>query len=163
MNSFPKKYKIQDLRNRAKIYREKQNKSNWQSGISPSFFVNILPISKKLSYDRFFPIYMGDFFSYKKTIENWYKNSATQQLFVTYWDQLQNTSLSHKFFSKKNQTLSQVWGNKLERYILSQNKKNFNTNKKILDSYLSSPHKIYIPDSDLYLYILNKFHELRDV
>jgi len=163
MNSFPKKYKIQDLRNRAKIYREKQNKSNWQSGISPSFFVNILPISKKLSYDRFFPIYMGDFFSYKKTIENWYKNSATQQLFVTYWDQVQNTSLSHEFFSKKNQTLSQVWGNKLERYILSQNKKNFNTNKKILDSYLSSPHKIYIPDSDLYLYILNKFHELRDV
>ena len=162
MNSFPKKYKTQDLRNRAKIYREKQNKSNWQSGISPSFFVNILPISKKLSYDRFFPIYMGDFFSYKKTIENWYKNSATQQLFVTYWDQVQNTSLSHEFFSKRNQTLSQVWGNKLERYILSQNKKNFNTNKKILDSYLSSPHKIYIPDSDLYLYILNKFHELRD-
>lgn len=163
MNSFPKKYKTQDLRNRAKIYREKQNKSNRQSDISPSFFINILPISKKLSYDRFFPIYMGDFFSYKKTIENWYKNSATQQLFVTYWDQVQNTSLSHEFFSKRNQTLSQVWGNKLERYILSQNKKNFNTNKKILDSYLSSPHKIYIPDSDLYLYILNKFHELRDI
>ncbi len=168
MNSFPKKYKTQDLRNRAKIYRDNQQVSNSENtSNSTKFFINTLPISKKLSYNDFFPIYMSDFFSHKKNIENREiyqdsQNIASQQLFIIYWDELQNICSSYDFFNKKNQSLSQVWINKLERYIISRTKKNFNINKKILDSYLSSPHKIYIPDSNVYLYILNNFHSLRD-
>ena len=33
---------------------------------------------------------------------------------------------------------------------------------KILENYLSSPHKIYVPDSDNYIYILEQFHSLWD-
>ena len=167
MNSFPKKYKTQDLRNRAKIYREKQTNHNINNETSRHFFLNTLPISQKLSYQDFFPIYMSNFFSYKKNIDNkqlheWEENAPSEQLFLVYWDQLQNICSSYNFFNKKNQTLSQVWTNKLERHITSRNKKNFNINKKILDSYLSSPHKIYVPDSNMYLYILEKFHTLRN-
>ena len=164
MSSFPKKYKTQDLRNRAKIYRDNKQANNNNSS---SFFINTLPISQKLSYNSFFQIYMSDFLAYKKSIENRQifqnsQNNIPQQLFVIYWDELKNICSSYDFFNKKNQTLSQIWINKLERHITSRNKKNFNVNKKILDSYLSSPHKIYIPDSNVYIYILNKFHALRD-
>ena len=167
MNSFPKKYKTQDLHNRAKIYRNNQTNYDVDNKNFASFSINTLPISKKLSYHDFFTIYMSDFFSYKKNIENKqiyqnFENNISQQLVIIYWNQLQNICSSYDFFNKKNQTLSQIWNNKLERYITSRNKKNFNTNKKILDSYLSSPHKIYIPDSNIYLYILDKFHTLRD-
>ena len=166
MSSFPKKYKIQDLRNRAKIYRDKQANHDTNNE-AHRFFVNTLPISKKISYDDFFSIYMNDFLSYKKYIENRqsYQNSqnnVSEQLFVIHADQLQNICSSYEFFNKRGQTLSQIWTNKLERHITSHNKKNFNANKKILDSYLSSPHKIYITDSNAYIYILNKFHTLRD-
>ena len=167
MNSFPKKYKTQDLRNRAKIYRNNKQSNSINTDNSTKFFINTLPISKKLSYNDFFPIYMGDFFSHKKEIENKeiyqnLQNNASQQLFIIYSDELQNICSSYNFFNKKNQSLSQIWTNKLERHVTSHNKKNFNINRKILDSYLSSPHKIYIQDSNVYLYILNKFHSLRD-
>ena len=166
MSSFPKKYKTQDLRNRAKIYREKKNNYG-ENNTSQRFFINTLPISRKLTYNDFFPIYMSDFISHKKNLENrWlYPNSSnniSEQLFIIYWDQLQNICSSYDFFKKRNQTLSQIWTNKLERHVTSQNKKNFNINKKILDSYLSSPHKIYIQDSSVYLYILEKFRTLRE-
>ena len=158
MSSFPKKYKTQDLRNRAKIYREKQGNQNINDYKSSHFFINTLPISQKISYNEFFPIYMSDFFSYKKAIEDkqiYHSGiNVPQQLFVIYWDQLQSICTSYEFFSKRWQTLSQIGTNKLERHITSRNKKNFNANKKILDSYLSSPHKIYIADSNTYLYIL---------
>lgn len=166
MSSFPKKYKAQDLRNRAKIYREKHTNYDTNNRVS-SFFINSLPISKKISFDDFFSIYMSDFFSYKKYIENKQTskdqpNNIPEQLFITHADQLQNVCSSYIFFNKRGQTLSQVWFNKLERHITSHNKKNFNANKKILDSYLYSPHKIYVPDSNVYLYILKKLHSLRD-
>ena len=51
MSSFPKKYKTQDLRNRAKIYRDNKQTNNNNSS---SFFINTLPISQKLSYNTFF-------------------------------------------------------------------------------------------------------------
>ena len=167
MISFPKKYKTQDLRNRSKIYRDKQINLNTDNQNSIGFCINILPTSSKISYNNFFSIYMSDFFSYKKNIESKqinqnFQHNPSQQLFITYWNQLQNICSSYSFFNKKNQTLTQVWTNKLERYISSRNKKNFNTNKKILDSYLSSPHKVYIPDSNVYIYILNKFRTLRE-
>ena len=87
MSSFPKKYKTQDLRNRAKIYKEKKN--NHGDNNSSKFFVNTLPISRKLSYNDFFSIYMSDFVSYKKSIENAYLypnsfNNLSQQLFLVY-------------------------------------------------------------------------------
>lgn len=167
MNSFPKKYKTQDLRNRAKIYRENKQVNNIDTNNSAKFFLNVLPISRKLSYNDFFPIYMSDFSGYKRNIENReiHQNpqyNASQQLFIIYWDELQNICSSYDFFNKKNQSLSQIWTNKLERHITSRNKKIFNTNKKILDSYLFGSHKIYVPDSNVYLYILNKFHTLRN-
>ena len=46
--------------------------------------------------------------------------------------------------------------------MVSQAKKNFNANKKILNDYLSSSHKLYIQDSEMYLYILEKFQQLRN-
>ena len=52
MNSFPKKYKTQDLRNRAKIYRDNKRANNIDTNNSTKFFLNVLPISKKLSGDR---------------------------------------------------------------------------------------------------------------
>jgi hypothetical protein len=88
MSSFPKKYKTQDLRNRAKIYREKKNNYG-ENNTSQRFFINTLPISRKLTYNDFFPIYMSDFISHKKNLENrWlYPNSSnniSEQLFIIY-------------------------------------------------------------------------------
>ena len=88
MNSFPKKYKTQDLRNRSKIYRDNRQSNNTNTN-STKFFLNTLPISKKLSYNDFFPIYMNDFFSHKKNIENREiyqnpQNNISQQLFIIY-------------------------------------------------------------------------------
>ena len=88
MSSFPKKYKTQDLRNRAKIYRDKQTNQNINDDKSSHFFINTLPISQKISYNEFFPIYMSDFFSYRKAIEDRQiynsKTNVSQQLFVIY-------------------------------------------------------------------------------
>ena len=127
------------------------------------FSPNTLPCSKKLWYSDFFQIYLKDFFNYKSVIENIQnnKNISLEQLFIIYWNQIQNIQSNFEFFNKKNQNLMQIGVNKLERHIISSNKKYTNINNKILDSYASSHHKFYIPSSDLYLYILEQFHTLR--
>ena len=159
MKLFPKKYKVQDLHNRAKKYRNWDQNNTSNNNDNCTFSVNPLPISTKLSYHDFFLIYIKDFLNRQKHISN---KQNYEQLFLVYSNQLQNLCSSYKLFNKKRQTLPQVWTNKLERYTSSQNKKNFNANNKILENYLSSPHKIYIPDSDCYIYILKQFHSLWD-
>jgi len=163
MLSFPKKYTPKDLHIRSKKYNEKKETKKTNT----IFSLNILPNFKKLSYRDFFLIYLKDFFNYKLYIQDKQKseicpNKDYEQLFITYWDYLENISACYNFFIKKNQTLPQIWTEKLKRRIISSSKKNINANYKILNSYLSSNHKIYIPDSDLYIYILNIFHHLRE-
>ena len=163
MESFPKKYNPKDLHKRSKLYKEKYNEENDKN--YTIFSPNKLSGSKKLSYQDFFLIYLRDFFNKKNLIKNiqnpeiW-KNTSYEQLFITYWNQIENILSSYIFFSKKNQTLPQIWTDKLERHIISRIKKYMNANYKILDSYSSSKHKIYIPDSDLYLYILEQLRLL---
>lgn len=163
MKSFPKKYKPKDLRNRSNSY--KINANNGEEKKNLIFSPNILSNSKKLSYQDFFQIYLKDFFNHKFSIEEKYdkeSNNSYEQLFIVSWDQIQNIQSNFEFFEKKKQSLLNIWVNKLERRIVSLNKKYINTNNKILSSYSSSDHKIYIPDSDLYIYILNQFHKLRN-
>ena len=156
MKTFPKKYKPQELYNRAKNYKETKNIEENNC----VFSIWSIPVYKKLSYSDFFYIYMQDFFN---KIEEWKnKNTSFQQLFITSNNQIKNTCLWYEFFNKKNQSLEQVWAHKLKRRLIASSKKNINANNKIIESYLSSPHKIFIPDSELYLYILNKFHQLWD-
>lgn len=161
MEYFPKKYNPKDLHKRSKLYKEKHNEEKNLTIFSP----NKLPISKKLSYYDFFLIYLRDFFNKKFFIKNKQNsdtciNNVYEQLFITYWNQIENILSSYLFFSKKNQTLTQVWADKLERHIISCTKKYTNTNYKILDSYSSSKHKFYIPDSELYLFILEQLRSL---
>ena len=162
MRSFPKKYSPKELRERSKNYRE-QNKKERESDVI--FSCNILPTSKKLSYRDFFFIYLKDFFNHTQAIKeiqklpNW-KNYTYEQLFIAYWNQIENLSSCYNFFAKRNQTFSKLWKDKVERHILSQTKKYLNANNKILESYTSSNHKIYIPNSDLYIYILKQFRSL---
>ena len=157
MKTFPKKYKPQELRNRAKSYKESKNYKDQNNYI---FSPGHLPTSEKLTYEDFFYIYTRDFYDYIHNTQN--KDSTFQQLFITSNNQLKNIYSWYEFFNKKNQTLAQVWNHKFERRIISTSKKNLNANNKILENYLSSFHKIYIPDSDLYLYILEKFRSLWD-
>ena len=161
MIKFPKKYKTQDLHNWAKKYRDSNLNNTDQNYI---FSISSLPISYKMSYKDFFKIYINSFFIHKKNIENNQtdNNLKLEQLFIIEWNQLNSICNSYKFFQKKNQTLSQVWNIKLKRHMVSQAKKNFNANKKILNDYLSSSHKLYIQDSEMYLYILEKFQQLRN-
>lgn len=160
MKQFPKKYKPQDLRNWAKNFRNSEPDNN-----HTTFNINLIPTSNKLSYKDFFLIYLRDFFNYKQNIKSKWdqdtSNNHYENLFLISNDQLQNICSSYNFFSKKWQTLPQVWVNKLERRILSLSKKNLNANNKILESYLSSPHKIYITDTEMYLYIIQQFKRLR--
>lgn len=153
MKTFPKKYSTQELHNRSKKYKETYNIDTEHTIFSPWN----LPISEKLSYQDFFYFYIRDFFNY---INN--KDFSFQSLFITSSDQIKNICSWYEFFNEKNQTLEQVWADKLKRHIISKCKKNINANNKIIESYLSSPHKIYIPDSDLYLYILKQFRSLRN-
>jgi len=157
MESFPKKYNSKDLRNRSKLYK-KNSENNHDNTI---FSLNFLSSSKKLSYYDFFEIYLKDFFN-KNSIINNLDNKHYQQLFIISWNRLDDLSANYLFFSKKNQNLIQIWTNKLRKRILSVSRKNINTNNKILDSYLSSQHKIFLPDSDLYIYVLNKLQTLRN-
>ncbi len=163
MEYFPKKYNPKDLRKRSILDKKKYINNSIESTFSP----NILSSSKKLSYQDFFLIYLKDFFNQKNIIQNpqnfedWI-NKLYEQLFIIYWNQLDNIFSSFLFFSKKRQTISQVWSNKLEKHIISRNKKYINANHKILDCYSSSNHKIYIPDSDLYIYILEQLRLLRE-
>ena len=162
MESFPKKYNPKDLHKRSKLYKEKYIKNEKTHTV---FSPNKLPESKKLSYYDFFLIYLRDFFNKKDFIKNkqfsetWI-NDIYEQLFITYSNQIENISSSYLFFSKKNQTLNQVWADKLEKHITSRIKKYTKANYKILDNYFSSKHKIYMPDSDLYLYILEQLRLL---
>ena len=156
MKAFPKKYNTQELRNWSQKYKETYNNSTENK----IFSLWNLSISEKLSYQDFFYFYVRDFFNHVKFKED--KDSSLQSLFIISSNQIKNLCTGYEFFSKKNQTLEQVWTNKLERRIISTCKKNINTNNKIIESYLSSPHKIYIPDSELYLYILKQFNSLRD-
>ena len=165
MEYFPKKYNPKDLRKRSKLDKDTHNK--WYNNENIIFSPHILSSSKKLSYQDFFQIYLKDFFNKKKHIEhlqtcNSYTNNPYKQLFIIYWNQFENIFSSYIFFSKKHQSLSQVWSNKLEKHILSHNKKHINANNKILESYSYSDHKFYIPDSDLYLYILQQIQQLRE-
>lgn len=167
MKQFPKKYKPQDLRNWAKNYRNNASIPANLDNKDIIFSPNILPVAKRLSYQDFFLIYLRDFFNYKQNIENlWSHNnsisSQNRQLFIPSTDQIQNLSSSCDFFSKKNQTLPQVWVNKLERRIASITKKNINANNKIIESYLSSFHKLYIPDTDMYLYLIKQIKKLHE-
>lgn len=162
MKSFPKKYDPKELRNRSKLY--KQN-TDLNKDFHTIFSTNILPSWKKLSYRDFFSIYLNDFFDKKKLLDlkrNNENQNSYEQLFIISWNQLNSISSSYEFFLKKNQSLSQIWPKKLERHIISSTKKYINANHKILDSYSSSKHKIYLPDLDLYTYILNTFHTLWD-
>ena len=166
MENFPKKYTPKDLRKRFKL--DKQKYSGENSKKSVIFSMNDLLSSRKISYQDFFLIFLKDFFNKRNFIQAAQKNYPNEmddeykQLFLIYGDQLENVFSTYLFFSKKNQTLSQVWKNKLERYIFSLTKKYLNANHKILDSYSSSDHKIYMPDSDLYIYILEQFRLLRE-
>ena len=162
MKSFPKKYKPQDLRNRSKNY--KYNEKSEQFDIDSIFHQNFIPTSRKLSYRDFFLIYLKDFFNCWYNIQsklksiNQNKKKDYQNLFFLSNNQFENISWCYTFFNKKNQTLSQVWAKKLERRILSINKKNLNANNKILNTYFSSQYKFSIPDSDNYIYLVDKFH-----
>lgn len=159
MKSFPKKYNPKDLRNRSKHYREN---NNFDEKYDTIFSTSTLPSSKKISYRDFFLIYLKDFFNKKLFLEDKKKELPNnyEQLFIVPWELLNNISSSYNFFSKRNQSLLQIWANKLERHILSSTKKHINANHKILNSYSSSNHKIYLPDLDLYTYILELFHSL---
>lgn len=107
-------------------------------------------------------MYLKDFYNKKIYLKKQEKTNNYEQLFIVSWELLNNISSSYKFFSKRNQSLLQIWANKLERHILSSTKKTINANHKILNSYLSSNHKIYLPDLDLYSYIIELFHSLWD-
>ena len=163
MKSFPKKYKPKDLRNRSNLLRKEAPKKEISNTI---FSPNTLPYSKKIWYSDFFQIYLKDFFDHKFIIEDWRnkngKDITQKQLFIIYWNQIQNIQSNFEFFNKRNQNFLQIWVNKLERHIISSNKKYTNINSKILDSYASSNHKFYMPDFDLYIYILEQFHNLRN-
>ena len=105
MKLFPKKYKIQDLHNRAKNYRISQKNNTNDDKENCLFSVNSLTISTKLLYHDFFLIYVKDFFNRKNYISN---NQNYEQLFLVYSNQLQNLCSSYKLFNKKRQTLPQV-------------------------------------------------------
>ena len=159
MKAFPKKYKPQDLRNRANNYRKiTDNQKDSQTNI---YSLSILPTSTKISYLDFFLLYIKDFINCKLNINN-KKNLNFQHLLTPSNDEIVNISSCYNFFSKKWQNLTQVWINKIENHITSTSKKIINTNHKIIEAYLSTPHKIFLPNSDLYLYILDNFHSLRE-
>ena len=163
MKDFPKKYNPKDLYNRSSRYRERFSESDVESTVV--FSPNILSGSTRLSYSDFLGLYLRDFFNYKSFMEDCcesvlWVNDLYQQLFVIYWNQIENLVAWYDFFLKRNQSLSQVWLEKLERRIVSSTKKNLKANNRILDTYFSSNHKFYMPDSELYIYILEQFRSL---
>ena len=166
MKSFPKKYDSKDLKNRSKFYKWSINSKKTFDNSNTTFSTNIISCSEKISYNKIFQIYLNDFFNCKNIIDNKQsgkKLSKTyEQLFIISWNEIQDIQSNFEFFSKKNQTLLKIWVNKLEKRIISSNKKCINRNNKIIDSYSSSNHKIYIPDFNLYIYILEQFQTLRD-
>lgn len=167
-NKFPKKYTPQDLNKRAKLHRETQNilYSNNKDNV---FSVSQIPISSKLSYSDIFLMYVRDFFicnnNLKTKQDRWnYLNPAEYQnnLFLFQNNQFDNICSNYLFFKKRNQTLQQAGIHKLERRIYSLEKKHVNHNMKLLDNYFSSFHKLFMSDSDFYVYLISKFQELRE-
>ena len=61
MKNFPKKYKPQDLKNRAKSYQD-----NIQQEESSIYNINWLPTSKKIKCSDFFLLYIKDFYFLNK-------------------------------------------------------------------------------------------------
>lgn len=157
MKTFPKKYKPQELKNYSKLYKSSQNNTDDTEHI---YNINQLSTNRKIDCSDFFLMYIKDFY----TLHNFWKNhsSNVKNLFIFSHDNIQNLNLTHKFFDKKRQTLSQIWIHKLENYINSQENKKIIANNKIVESYFSNPYKIYITDSEFYLYILTIFHSLRE-
>lgn len=151
MKNFPKKYKEKDLKNRSESFRQKTKNNT-------SYSINWLPISKKINCSDFLPIYYKDFSNYLKNIKN--NETSYINLFLYSNDDFENICSSFLFFEKKKQNLKQVWTKKLERYITSQKRKKVTANNKIIDTYLSSKHKIYFPDSDFYIYTIEKLKTL---
>ena len=157
MKAFPKKYNAQELRNRSKKYKEINNYKIIENNIFSPWDISV---SEKLSYQDLFYHYIRDFWNYINNRK--YINDEYQQLFITSSDQIKSICSVYEFFDKKNQKPNQVWIDKFERRLKSTSQKNIKANNKILENYLSSKYKIYIPDSDLYLYVLNKFRSLRE-
>ena len=159
MKSFPKKYTPKDIHIRAKNYKKLDDNNE-----NITFSLNKLPTFKKLSYQDFFMLYLKDFFNHLWNINknDDEKNSLYEQLFIVSDDQIKNIGQCYNFFNKKWQTLSQLGINKIEKRVISTSQKNINVNNKLLENYFSSPHKIYLPNSELYLFILDKIHQLRE-
>ena len=101
MKLFPKKYKPQDLRNRAKHYRESTKDPKIEK--NNIYSINILPTSYKISYLDFFLIYIRDFFNCKENIHNATnsKNIIFQNLLLPSYDEILNISNCYHFFNKK--------------------------------------------------------------
>ena len=97
MKSFPKKYKPQDLRNRANNHRKTTD--NQTISQNNTYSINILPTSTKISYLDFFLLYIKDFFNCKQNINN--KDVSFQHLFTPSNDEIINISSCYKIFSKK--------------------------------------------------------------
>ena len=98
MKAFPKKYKPQDLRNRANNYRKiTDNQKDSQTNI---YSLSILPTSTKISYLDFFLLYIKDFINCKLNINN-KKNLNFQHLITPSNDEIVNISSCYNFFSKK--------------------------------------------------------------
>jgi hypothetical protein len=112
MENFPKKYTPKDLRKRFKLDKQKYSGKNSKKNVV--FSMNDLLSSRKISYQDFFLIYLKDFFNKRSFIQATQKNYPNEmddeykQLFLIYGDQLENVFSTYLFFSKKNQTLSQV-------------------------------------------------------
>ncbi len=157
MKAFPKKYNAQELRNRSKKYKEINNYKIIENNIFSPWDI---PISEKLSYQDLFYHYIRDFWNYINNRKD--KDNEYQQLFIASSDQIKSICSVYEFFDKKNQKPNQVWVEKFKRHLKSTSQKNIKANNKILENYLSSKYKIYVPDSDLYLYVLNKLHSLRE-
>ena len=159
MKLFPKKYKPSDLHDWSRSYREeKKMKESEVLGLAPV----LLSVSDRISYDDFFMIYLRDFFNCMEELENskMLGSHHSQNLFLISNNQFKNISSSFSFFCKRNQTLPQVWVNKLEKHIQSVIKKNLNVSNRIINANFSSPHKFLMVDSAIYLYIAEHFRSL---
>ena len=99
MKNFPKKYKPQELKTRSKQYINLIQTSKDKKSV---FYPSFLPVSKKLTYQDFYILYLKDFFSRREIVQK------SQHLFLFSNENLKNFSDTYSFFSKKNQTLVQT-------------------------------------------------------
>lgn len=153
MKIFPKKYTPQDLKKRSKLYKSTKNNSELQT-----YTLHILPTNKKIECSDLFLMYIKDFYN----LHPLWNSTPSNNLFLFFHNDIQSLNNANKFFNKKKQTLQQVWIHKLNNYIISQKNKKIIANNKIVESYFSSPYKIYLENSELYLYVLKIFKNLRE-